>query len=112
MKTIDLVAEELEAFRSFVEPSGFNLPLRGLYGIRGRNADTGGSSGAGKSSINLGIAYALGYCPFPATELQSWLTENPMSVTLKLVTPDAELVVVRGGSGLRLGVKTDGTAYD
>jgi DNA repair exonuclease SbcCD ATPase subunit len=106
MKTIVLIAEELEAFRSFVEPSSFDFPPRGLYGIRGRNADTGGSSGAGKSSINLGIAYALGYCPFPATELQSWLTDKPMSATLKLTTPDAGLVVTRGVSGLRLGMRT------
>ena len=106
MKSIDLVYEELQAFRSFVEPSRFNFPPRGLRIIRGRNLDTGGSSGAGKSSVNLGLAYAMGYCPFPATELQSWFTDDPPRAEVGLQTPEHQLSVDRG-NGLRLVVDGD-----
>jgi DNA repair exonuclease SbcCD ATPase subunit len=104
MKTIDLLGLKLQNFRSIVEPVDIPLPLRGLFAIRGRNLDTGGSSGVGKSSVNLGIAYALEYSPFPATELQSWLTEDPLKVTLGLQTPGAPLDISRSVGKVGLDV--------
>jgi DNA repair exonuclease SbcCD ATPase subunit len=82
---------ELERFRSFRKKVRIEFPERGLVRIRGRNLDTGGESGAGKSTIALGINYAWGCCPFPATELQSWGSDSVPSVALSL-RDDAALV--------------------
>lgn len=88
---------KMKAFRSFRDKQEIlNLPETGLIGIDGKNQNTGGSSGAGKTSFHLGISYALGYCPFPATELKSWLTEDTMQVELGLSTPKGEVVIGRG----------------
>ena len=83
-------------FRGFVEPARIEFPESGVISIRGFNLDTGGSSGSGKSSILLAITYALGICPFPATALQSWLTDDSMSVELGLETAEGEVVIARG----------------
>lgn len=96
MAAIHLRKLTLKAFRSFKDTCTVEFPEKGLVLIRGKNHDTGGSSGSGKSSINLAIAYALGYSPFPATALQSWLTEEPMSVKLELTAKDDEIVIARG----------------
>ena len=86
----------LTAFRSFVERTVIRFPESGLVSIRGFNLDSKGSSGSGKSSVNLAIAYALGICPFPATALQSWLTDAPMAVELCLETAQGEVIITRG----------------
>ena len=105
--SIDLEYLEIENFRSIVQHERIALDGHGLVQIRGINRDTGGSSGVGKSSINLGIAYPLDYCPFPGTELQSWLTDKPMRVALGLRTPEHALESARGASGMRLTVDGD-----
>jgi len=86
----------IQSFRSFVEKTVIEFPTSGIAAIRGFNLDTGGSSGAGKSTINLAIAYALGFCPLPSTKLQSWLTDKPLLVELCLETAEGEVVVSRG----------------
>lgn len=73
---------DLNHFRSFRKPSRINFPEKGLMRIRGRNLDTGGESGAGKSTVPLAINFALGRCPYPATELASWGTNSPASTSL------------------------------
>lgn len=95
----------LTAFRSFVDRTVINFPESGLSAIKGLNKDTGGSSGSGKTSIILGINYALGICHLPATGLQSWLTDKPMSVELCLDTSLGEVVISRGG---KLAMMIDG----
>ena len=86
----------LRAFRSFVERTVIPLAESGLESIKGANLDTGGSSRSGKSTIILAINYALGICHLPATSLQSWLTDEPMTVELALETDIGEVVITRG----------------
>jgi DNA repair exonuclease SbcCD ATPase subunit len=86
-----------QAFRSFKDPQTTGmLPDSGLFGIVGKNNNTTGSSGSGKTNFHYAISYALGYCPVPATELQSWLTKEPMQVELGLSTPKGPVIVKRG----------------
>jgi DNA repair exonuclease SbcCD ATPase subunit len=96
-----LVSLRLKGFRSFINESEINFPESGMMLFRGRNLDSGGSSGSGKSSLLLAITYLLGFCRFPATALQSWLTEEPLQVTGTFEVDDGkgarrELVISRG----------------
>lgn len=102
----------LRGFRSFVGQSDIEFPDAGMVLLRGKNIDTGGSSGSGKSSILLAISYLLGFCKFPATHLQSWLTAEPMQVNGVFAVEQGELVITRG-QNLTLtlnGVKVVGSA--
>lgn len=65
MNDVRLGALNLEGFRSFRSMQTVRFPARGMVAVRGR-------SGHGKSNLALGISHALGYCPKPSTELQSW----------------------------------------
>lgn len=51
-----------------------------LIQIDGRNENTGGSSGAGKTTVFLALDYLLGISDIPATMLQSRLTDAPIEV--------------------------------
>jgi DNA repair exonuclease SbcCD ATPase subunit len=87
----------VQGFRSFSErQSSPELPQHGLVAIRGFNRNSTGSSGAGKSSVALAIAYAFGFLPFDANKQQSWLTKTPMQVELELDTPTGPAVIRRG----------------
>lgn len=57
-----------------------------------------GPSGSGKTTIGEGIAFALGYSNFSATDLQSWnwLSKEPLRVVLELETTKGALRVTRG----------------
>src|SRR6266404_1950426 len=86
-----------EAFRGFVSVQQTReFPPRGFFGIRGRNLNTGGSSGAGKSSVTHLIAYLLGFSPFPATKQQSFLTKKPLQVWGVLDSPEGLVTIRRG----------------
>jgi len=75
----------LKGFRSFADEATLNFPESGLVLLRGKNIDsTGVSSGSGKSSILLAIAYALKYCPYDASQLQSWIGKEKLEVRLEL----------------------------
>lgn len=52
-----------------------------LIQVDGRNENTGGSSGAGKTTIFLALDYLLGISSIPATVLQSRLTKDPIAVS-------------------------------
>lgn len=103
--TTRLKSLTLKACRSFDKETTVNFPERGLVLLRGKNADTGGSSGSGKSSLLLALAHAFGYCPFPATTLQSWLTEDPLEVAVTFSTTEGEAVLRRGA---RTSMHVDG----
>ena len=83
------------AFRAFLSLD-VEFPERGKILIRGKNTGTGGSSGSGKSSVVLALNYLFGTCPYPATELQSWLTDEPMLVAGELDTPKGTVTIERG----------------
>jgi DNA repair exonuclease SbcCD ATPase subunit len=105
MKEVRLKSLSLTAFRSFRDKATIEFPRSGTVLLRGTNHDTGGSSAAGKSSINLAIQHALGSSPFASTQLQSWLTEDPLQVDLELETPSGPLSIIRGKT---LKLKVDG----
>lgn len=87
----------LANFGSFVGTHDTGLlPETGLVLIRGKNEATGGSSGAGKTTVLRAIAFALGYCPVPATKLQSWMTKDKLQVEVHLDTAAGPVVVRRG----------------
>lgn len=94
----------MRAFRSFAGSVQVNFPDNGLVLIRGQNETSHDSSGTGKTSILLAISYALDMCPFPASELQSWHTEDPMQVQVEFETPQGPVVVNRGKkNSLKIG---------
>lgn len=66
-----------------------------LLQIDGRNENTGGSSGAGKSTVFLALDYLLGIADIPSTVLQSRLTKEPMYVTGEFDVNGVALVVTR-----------------
>jgi DNA repair exonuclease SbcCD ATPase subunit len=84
-----------KGFRRFVEPFRLKLPESGLALIAGVNRDTGDSSDSGKSTLVLAISYLFGGCPYPATELQSWHTQEPMMVGAVLDTDVGQFTVER-----------------
>ena len=98
---------KLRAFRSFAEEARIDFPASGLLLIRGKNLSNQDPSGTGKSTIMLAVAYALDICPFPASELQSWLTDKDMQVQLGLETPTGEVVISRGKkNSIKIGDRT------
>jgi DNA repair exonuclease SbcCD ATPase subunit len=64
--------------------------------LQGRNKNTGGGSGAGKSSFIRAINYALGTCDTPSTDLQTWGLKDPPAVKLEIVCDQQELTISRG----------------
>lgn len=87
---------KMKAFRSFVEETPISFPDSGFVLIRGANPGNHDSSGSGKTTILLAISYALDICPLPASELQSWLTEEKLQVELGLSSPQGDVVIARG----------------
>jgi len=108
---ITLTHLRLKAFRSFAEESVIEFPASGMVLIRGRKED-GGSSGAGKSSVLLAISYALGFSPYPGTELQSDVTEDTMKVELGFQIGEEAWKLTRTPGSVELvdgnGTKTKG----
>jgi DNA repair exonuclease SbcCD ATPase subunit len=104
---IRLKSFRCKALRSFVKETYIEFPESGFLLIKGLNPATGESSGSGKSTILIGIAYALDICPYPASKLQSWLTDEPLQVQLTLTTDEGEVVINRGKkNSIVMGGKT------
>jgi DNA repair exonuclease SbcCD ATPase subunit len=65
----------------FVEKQTVDLDSRShLIQIDGENTNTGGSSGAGKSTTVEALAFLLGISDIPSTQLQSRITKSPIWV--------------------------------
>jgi DNA repair exonuclease SbcCD ATPase subunit len=65
----------------FVEKQTIDLESRShLIQIDGENTNTGGSSGAGKSTTVEALAFLLGISDIPSTQLQSRITKSPIWV--------------------------------
>ncbi len=96
-REVTLKQLQVEGFGPFVEPATLTLPRRGTVLLRGKNLDTGGGSGTGKTYLLNAIDMALGYASVPATELQSWFTDKPLRVQLQLgIGPDDAITISRG----------------
>lgn len=95
----------LSGFRSFVDDDQtIEFPESGLTLLRGLNKDTGGSSGSGKSSVLMAIAFALGYAPYPATALLTRGGKNSLNVDLRLQTDQGEVRIRRSTTPATLWV--------
>ena len=64
--------------------------------IEGRNLNTGGSSGAGKSTVFKALEFLLGLNQISNSVLQSRLTENPLTVTGVFDFDGSPLTITRG----------------
>lgn len=93
----------LRSCRSFAEPATVTFDNDGLVLVRGKNLDTGGSSGSGKSSLLLALGYAFGYAPFAATSLQSWHTDDPLDVEVEFEV-DGKTAIIRRGAKTTLTI--------
>lgn len=112
MKT-KLKSVRFRAVRSFAKEFSVDFPDSGMVLVRGKNLDTGGSSGSGKSSFLMAMAYALDYSPFPGSALQSWLTDDKMFVEVTMDTQEGEAVLRRGEKShltFANGTKVSGSA--
>ena len=84
----------------FVGEHKVNLSsFSGLVQVNGKNLNTGGSSGSGKSTIFEAIMYALGVGSTPSTILQSRLTKDSLEVELVFEKEDGEYTVTRSKNG-------------
>lgn len=88
---VSIRSVSLRSFRSFKKSVSIPLPENGLVNVRGK-------SGAGKSSVNLAIAYAFDYCPFPGTQLSSWGEDLTLEIGLELDTSEGLATLIRGKS--------------
>jgi len=76
---IQLLALRFGQIRSFVDDQEIVFANREkLIQIDGKNLNTGGSSGSGKSTVLMVLDYLLGLNDVPATLLQSRLTKSGM----------------------------------
>jgi len=78
-----------------------------LIQVDAQNNNTGGSSGAGKSTIFNSLEYLLGISYIPSTVLQSRLTKEAMSVTGEFDLDGKSLTIIRSKSG-GLSIQLDG----
>lgn len=85
---------EIQGVRSIVGPCRIEFPKSGLVLIKGKNADTGASSGSGKSSVLHAINFALGTGHIPASRLENWNT--PISVSLSVSSDEKTFLIERG----------------
>lgn len=94
---IALQSLQLQNFRSFRE-AAIQFPPRGLFLIKGKDVETGESSGTGKSAVFLSLAYLLDILPseFNAKALQNWDTEDELQVTGVFMDGDQKWVLGRG----------------
>lgn len=99
---------QFESFRTFKDKQSIeNLPNNGLIGILGKNLNTNGSNDSGKSNFHLSIAYALGYCPYPLPEMQSWHSNKPIQVQLNLKTKENKEISIRRGHETSINIENE-----
>jgi DNA repair exonuclease SbcCD ATPase subunit len=70
--------------------------LQKLTQFDGKNLNTGGSSGSGKSTIFNAVDYVFGVNDTPATALQSRNTKEPMYAKLEMESNDIPFIISRG----------------
>jgi len=83
-------------FGPFMGDHECSFPPHGLVQVRGLNRQTGGSSGAGKSSFLTAVGYALGHSSVPSAAIQCWETDKKPQVRLVLGTDSGAASISRG----------------
>ncbi len=97
---------EIEGFRSFADKSIIPFPqeYKSSVLINGKYKDGTTSSGSGKSSILMAMAFVLDICDVPATELKSWYNKK-INVRFRLtdgantydIIKDPKLKIIENG---------------
>jgi DNA repair exonuclease SbcCD ATPase subunit len=103
----------LEGFGPFNEKTVISFPPNGAILIRGQMVNEAISSGTGKSHIMKGVAYVLGYCDVPATELKGWDSKKFSAVLALRDTTTGDTYSVSRSPSLSVsvnGVAVTGTA--
>jgi DNA repair exonuclease SbcCD ATPase subunit len=102
---IKLISMSFSGIGRFVEKQTIDFSSKEkLLQVDGRNENTGGSSGSGKSTIFHALDYLLGINDLPATTLQSRLTKNTISVEAELEIDGKKVILSRS--------KKDGLSID
>lgn len=103
---------EIQGVRSFKDHATIIFPANGAMLISGRYKDSSVSSGSGKSTVLMSLAYALGFAPIPATELKTWGAKT-LYVSLVLSDGEKRYTITRDPK-LKLIVDSNGTSetYD
>lgn len=78
--------------------------LGNLIQVDGENRNTGGSSGAAKSTVFNALDYLLGLNDLPTTVLQSRVTKNPIKVSGDFDWDGQDTVIERSKKGLSIEV--------
>ncbi len=101
---------ELEfQLRSFARRQTIIFPESGMVMITGTRTGEDTGSGAGKSSIPIAIAFALGFCDLPVTDLTNWYTEEKPYVRLRLLAKDGNMYdIIRDP---KLSIMTNGVVH-
>lgn len=105
MAGVRLKSLEIEALGPFRDKQVLQFPSRGCVLLRGRNLDTGGGSGTGKSVLLSAVDIALEYGATSMTELQCWHTDKPLR--LRLGMESTHLITVGRGGKASLVVGAD-----
>lgn len=95
--------------RCFIEPQTIDFSNRDkLIQVDGKNENTGGSSGAGKTTVFLALDYLLGISDVPATVLQSRLTKDSIEVSGNFLLNGKSLKIDRSKkTGLTINLDGD-----
>ena len=105
---------ELEfQLRSFAKRQTITFREDGMIMITGRRIGEDTASGAGKSSIPIAIAFALGFCDLPMTDLTNWQTDEKPYVRLRLADKAGNVYDIERQPKLQVyvnGVPVTGTA--
>jgi DNA repair exonuclease SbcCD ATPase subunit len=80
----------------FVDKQVINFDTLGkIVQVDGKNLNTGGSSGSGKSTVFHALDYLLGVNEIPATALQSRVTKDGINVSAKFIINEKNIVISR-----------------
>ena len=95
--TLRPVEIEIENFRSFSDRTLIKFPdiKQGAILISGSSFDGTTSSGTGKSTILMAMAFSLGFCGVPSTELKSWYSKGKPKVRFRLKDGETTYDVIR-----------------
>lgn len=106
---IKLISLSFNGIGRFVEKQHIDFSNKDkLLQIDGKNENTGGSSGAGKSTIFHALDYLLGIGDIPATTLQSRLTKSAISVEADLEIDGKKVTISRSKKdGLTLVIDSE-----
>jgi len=97
----------IEAFRSIRDKQSINVGNLGkATRISGSNLDTGGDSGAGKTSVAEALDYLLGVSKIPSTVLKCRESSEPMEVSGEFLNEKNEEITITRNSkdGVKLSI--------